>query len=264
MILDQIVETTRAALAERKKSHPESLLRERMPDAPTPIDALARLRVPGVSIIAEVKRASPSRGALNLSLEPAALALDYARAGADAISVLTEGAHFGGSLEDLSAARRGLREAGIACPLLRKDFIVDVYQLLEARVHGADLALLIVAILEDEALADLYQEASRLGLTPLLEIHDERELERAMRLHPALVGINNRNLHDFTVDLGVTRRLRPLLPDSCLVVSESGIRAPAQVHELAQMQVHAALVGEALVTAPDPAAMLRALKEAGR
>ncbi len=264
MILDQIVETTWAAIAERKASCPESLLRERMQDAPTPINVLARLRDPGVSIIAEVKRASPSRGALNLSLEPAALALDYARAGADAISVLTEGAHFRGSLEDLSAARRGLREAGIVCPLLRKDFVVDAYQLLEARAHGADLVLLIAAILDDEALAHLYEEASCLGLTPLVEIHDERELRRAMWLHPAVVGINNRNLRDLTVDLGVTRRLRPLLPDSCLIVSESGIHTPAQVRELAQMQVHAALVGEALVTAQDPAAMLCALRKAGR
>ena len=264
MILDTILEETRVTLARRKATHPESLLREQLSDAPLPLNVAACLRSPGVSIIAEIKRASPSKGMLNLSLEPAQLAGEYATAGADAISVLTEPNHFRGSLEDLRDARSGVANAGRACPILRKDFIIDPYQLLEARIWGADAVLLIGAALDDSTLAALFEEAFGLGLTPLVEVHDEDELARVLPLEPRLVGINNRNLRDFSVDIDVTRRLRRLLPTTCVVVSESGIHEPAQMRELAALQVDAALIGEALVTATDPVACLKQLKEAGQ
>jgi indole-3-glycerol phosphate synthase len=264
MILDQIIADTRLALASRKETYPEGLLRERARDLPPPLDLCAHLRGPGVSIIAEIKRASPSRGALNPRLEPARLAAAYARAGAGAISVLTEGSRFGGSLADLAEARRGLMEARLARPILRKDFVVDPYQLLEARDWGADAALLIAAILDDATLAMLFEGALALGLTPLVEVHDEEELARVLSLNPPLVGINNRNLKDLSVNLEVTRRLRPSVPPPALVVSESGIHEPEQMRQLAALQVDAALIGEALLTAPDPAAKLRELKEAGQ
>lgn len=264
MILEQIVAETRRALAERKAALPEGALWERLRALPPALDLCAALRQEGVTIIAEIKRASPSRGAINPGLEPARLAVDYAQAGAGALSVLTEGPHFGGSLDDLAEARRGLAEAGLARPILRKDFIVDSYQLLEARAWGADAVLLIAAILDDAALAGLYELALSLGLTPLVEVHDEAELARALRLRPPLVGINNRNLKDLTVDLGVTRRLRPLIPPSIRVVAESGIHEPEEMRHLKALRVDAALIGEALLAAPDPAAKLRQLKEAGR
>jgi indole-3-glycerol phosphate synthase len=268
MILEEIVADTRAIVAERKASQPEEMLRERLEKASPTLDFLGALLEgacrPGVSIIAEIKRASPSRGALNLGLEPAQLAVVYASAGAAAISVLTEPSHFRGRPEDLSEARRGLAEAGLSCPLLRKDFIIDPYQLIESRLIGADAILLIVAALSDALLAELLQGALDLGLTPLVEVHDERELARISPLHPPLIGINNRNLLDFSVDLRVTHRLRPLIPADCIVVSESGIHEPEQMRELAALRVDAALVGEALVVSKDPAACLLTLKAAGR
>jgi indole-3-glycerol phosphate synthase len=263
MILDRIVAQTKVDLIQRKATTPAEALREGLEHTPAPLDMAAALRAPGVSVIAEIKRASPSRGVMNDVLEPAEQAALYADAGADAISVLTEPHHFRGSLADLAAARQGLHDAGAARPILRKDFIVDAYQLLEARRHGADAVLLIVAALDDLTLEHLLDEALTLGLTPLIEVHDEQELGRALPFAPPLVGINNRNLKDFTVDLGVTRRLRPLIPQSCVVVSESGIREPAHMRELRALGVDAALIGEALVTATDPRQRLRELKEAG-
>jgi indole-3-glycerol phosphate synthase len=264
MILDTLVAATRVRLAERMVALPEDVLRERVHGMAPPRGLLSRLAQPGVSIIAEVKRASPSRGALNMGLAPGRLALDYARGGADALSVLTEETRFFGSLNDLVAVRQALDGAGASLPLLRKDFIVDRYQLLEARLAGADAVLLIISALDDTLLADLYQGALDLGLTPLVEVHDGAELHRALALNPALIGINNRDLRDFSVSLETTRRLRPLIPSPCLVVSESGIHAPEQMRELAELRVDAALIGESLVTASDPVAILRALKEAGR
>lgn len=264
MILDQIIADTRASLAKRRVTHPKGALREQLGQVPPPLDVIRCLQRPGVSIVAEIKRASPSRGALALNLEPAQMAVTYASAGAEAISVLTEVSHFHGSLADLRGVRQGLAEAQITRPLLRKDFIVDSYQLLEARVWGADAVLLIVAALDDSTLARLYEDALRLNLTPLVEVHCRRELIRALSLEPSLVGINNRDLGTFSVDLEMTRRLRPLIPPSCAVISESGIHYPAQMRELAALEVDAALIGEALVTAADPAAKLRELKEAGQ
>jgi len=157
-----------------------------------------------------------------------------------------------------------LATAGLACPLLRKDFIIDSYQLLEARISRADAVLLIAAALDDETLAVLLEQALALGLAPLVEVHNEEELARVLPLTPPIVGINNRDLSDFTVDLEVTHRLRPLIPPGVVVVSESGIHEPGQMRELRALQVDAALIGQALVTAADPVSKLRELKEAGQ
>ncbi|MBN1399701.1 MAG: indole-3-glycerol phosphate synthase TrpC [Anaerolineae bacterium] len=264
MILDDIVADTRLLVSRRKAEHPEALLRERAVGQAPPLDLCRHLSQPRVSIIAEVKRASPSKGVLNLELEPSQQAQVYARAGAEAISVLTEPTRFRGRLEDLSAAREGLAALPAQRPLLRKDFVVDPYQLVEARAWGADAVLLIVAALDDAALSELMAGALALGMTPLVEVHNEAELARALAIDPPLIGINNRNLRDFTVDLSTTQRLRSAIPQGVLVVSESGIHQPEQMRLLAQMGVDAALIGEALVTASDPAAKLRELKEAGR
>jgi indole-3-glycerol phosphate synthase len=265
----RILADTRQRLAQRRAELPEAALErvvlDALADAATPtLDLAQALRAPGVSIIAEIKRASPSRGGINPGLDPEALACAYAAAGADALSVLTEPVHFGGSAEDLQRARRATEERGLRRPVLRKDFILSRYQLLEARAWGADAALLIVAALDDATLRALHREALSLSLTPLVEVHDEAELQRALALERPLVGINNRDLRDFRVDLETTARLRELVPDGCCVVSESGIREPEQMRRLAAWGVDAALIGEALVSAPDPAVKLAALKEAGR
>jgi indole-3-glycerol phosphate synthase len=264
MILDDLLAAARTRVAQRRALVPEERLREELATAPPPRDFAQALRGPGVAIIAEIKRASPSRGALNLGLAPETLAVTYATAGAAAISVLTEESRFRGSLADLRAARRALEGAGRLAPLLRKDFILDPYQLLEARVWGADAVLLIAAALEDGLLARLFCEAQALGLTPLVEVHTAEELARVLPLRPPVMGINNRDLRDFTVSLEVTRKLRPLIPPGILVIAESGIHGAAEMRALAAMGVDAALVGEALVTAADPAAKLRLLQEAGR
>ncbi len=263
MILDKIVANIRRELPQRKREQPAAALRERLADLPPTLDLCTILHRPGVSIIAEIKRASPSRGAMNLGLNPAEMAVTYAFAGADAISVLTEKQHFHGSPDDLIAVRAALQQSGIACPILRKDFIVDPYQLLEARVWGADAVLLIAAVLDDATLADLAEQSQALSLTPLIEVHNREELERVLPLKPQLVGINNRNLNDFTVDMTTTATLRPLIPAPTAVISESGIHTPEQLRELAGLGVDAVLIGEALVTAQDPAIALRAFKSAG-
>jgi indole-3-glycerol phosphate synthase len=264
MILDDLVAGARAALAARRARRPLAALLAEAEALPPPPDFAAALGGPGVAVIAEVKRASPSRGPLNLALEPADLAVRYAAAGAAAVSVLTEEGRFRGSLADLAGAHEGLAAAGREVPLLCKDFIVDPYQVVEARAAGAAAVLLIVAALEDGALEGLYAAARGLGLAALVEAHDEREVERAAALEGAVIGINNRDLRDFTVDLAVTERLLPRVPAGRIVVSESGVRGPADVRRLAGAGVSAVLVGEALVTAGDLAALLGALVEAGR
>lgn len=264
MILNEIIAATCNLVAQRRAFIPAEALRRRIAAQRPPLDMVRFLRQPGVSVIAEIKRASPSKGALNLGMDPAAQARLYAEAGADAISVLTEPTRFRGSPEDLMEARKALASGPLERPVLRKDFIVDSYQVLEARAWGADAVLLIVAALTDDSLASLSTQAMALGLTPLVEVHTEDELRRALACDAPLIGINNRNLRDFSISLETTRRLRPLIPGDRLVVSESGIREPAQMRELAALGVDAALIGEALVTSNDPAATLRVLKEAGR
>jgi indole-3-glycerol phosphate synthase len=264
MILDELVAAARERVAYARVETPLDEMRARVLACPAPLDFAAALRAPAVSLIAEVKRASPSRGALDANLDPAALARGYAAGGAAAISVLTEPTRFGGSLADLGAVRASLAQVGQARPLLRKDFIVDAYQLYEARAAGADAVLLITAALDDATLAALYDAACDLGLAPLVEVHDAAEMARAAALHPIVVGINNRDLRTMTVDLATTARLRPCVPTGCLVVAESGIHSPEDVRRLASLGVDAMLVGEALVTAPDPLVLARALVEAGR
>src|SRR5687768_11463412 len=213
-VLDDIVAGVRVDLAGRESALPLAEVRARLADAPPPLDPMPHFRAPGSSVVAEVKRRSPSKGALADIPDPAALAVSYARGGAAAISVLTEERRFGGSLDDLRAVR-----AAVDVPVLRKDFIVASYQLVEARAAGADLALLIVAALDDDTLRRLHDEAGGLGLTVLVEVHDEAETQRAIDLGAPLVGVNSRNLKTLEVDPGVFGRLAPQLPDDVVAVA---------------------------------------------
>jgi indole-3-glycerol phosphate synthase len=241
-VLDEIVAGVRLDLQRREAAVPLADVRAAMFDAPAPRDPMPHLRAPGSSVIAEVKRRSPSKGHLADIDDPAALAVDYAAGGAAAISVLTEERRFGGSLDDLRAVR-----AAVDTPLLRKDFIVESYQLLEARAAGADLALLIVAALDHDTLRRLYDEARGLGLTVLVEVHDEAETERAVALGAELVGINARNLKTLAVDANTFGRLAPLVPADRVLVAESGISDETDVKRFVAEGARAVLVGEALV-----------------
>ncbi|HWK82127.1 MAG TPA: indole-3-glycerol phosphate synthase TrpC [Caldimonas sp.] len=206
------------------------------------------------AVIAEIKKASPSKGVLREDFRPAEIAASYARHGAAALSVLTDERFFQGSAAALAAAR-----AACPVPVLRKDFMIDSYQLFEARAMGADCILLIAAILDDAQLQDFEATSLALGMAVLVEVHDERELERALRLATPLVGINNRDLRSFEVSLDTTLAMAPRAPGDRLVVSESGIHAPADVQRLRGAGVHAFLVGEAFMRAPDPGAALASL-----
>jgi indole-3-glycerol phosphate synthase len=257
-VLDDIVAGVRDDLARRQSEVPETDLRARLLDVPPARDPLPAFRAPGSSVIAEVKRRSPSKGDLADITDPAALAAAYERGGAAAISVLTEGRRFGGSLADLDAVR-----AAVATPVLRKDFVVEPYQLLEARAHGADLVLLIVAALPGDALTRLYDHARELGLTALVEIHDEPEAERAVAVEARLVGVNARNLKTLDVDPATFAKLVPLLPDDVVTVAESGITGADDVRRHVREGADAVLVGEALVRDGDPEAAVRAMTGVG-
>ena len=222
-------------------------------------DMLAALRSDRVSLIAEVKRASPSRGELTKDFAPVMTAAAYALSGAAAISVLTDEDFFKGSLAYLTAAR-----AAVAVPILRKDFIIDTYQICEARAAGADAVLLIVAALSDARLAELYQVAHELGMAALVEVHNEWEMERALRLGARLIGINNRDLKTFTVDLGTTARLAPMVDEGVVLVAESGIFIASDARAMGQLGAHAILVGEALMKAPDMVSLVRELSGQAR
>lgn len=263
-ILDRIVAHKREELAARQRAVPLANLQSLIPDLPAPLDFAMALARPGVSLIAEVKRASPSKGLLCPDFDPVRLARTYATNGAAAISVLTDERFFQGDLNHLTRIRYGIRNTQYVVPILRKDFIFHPYQVYETRAYGADALLLIVAILSDEQLDELVALTHELGMTALVEVHDEEEVERALGLDPRVVGINNRNLRDFSVDLSRFGRLRPMLPAETIVVAESGIRAAADVRRLAKMGADAVLVGEALVTATDVAAKVRELAGAGR
>jgi len=258
-ILDEIVAWKRVEVARQARDRPLEALQKTAASAPPPRDWIGALRQPGVSLIAEVKRASPSAGVLRPGLDPAALAAAYAAGGAAALSVLTDARYFQGSLDDLRAAR-----VATPLPVLRKDFTVSSYQLYEARAAGADAVLLIVAALDDETLAALHRLAQALGMAALVEVHDEDELQRALAIEPRVIGVNNRDLHTFQVDLATTARLRPRIPDEVVLVAESGVHAPADVVRLAEMGADAMLVGEALVRAARPGEKARELVEAGR
>ncbi len=259
-ILDRIVAAKRQELERRRHEEPLGILRQKAGGMPPTRSLAQALRGPSLGLIAEVKRASPSRGILRADLDPQALARTYAGSGAAAISVLTEEQHFQGSLDDLRAVRAALDGRGDPRPpLLRKDFLFDAYHLFEARVYGADAALLIVAILNPGLLAELLALARTLGLECLVEVHDERELERALAAEAQIIGINNRDLRTFEVDLALTERLRPLIPADRVVVAESGVHSRADAERLRALGVDAVLIGEALVTAEDVAARIREL-----
>lgn len=238
---------------------PESELERAALACPATLDFRAALQGDGISIIAEVKRASPSQGWLSPALEVTDLARAYARGGAAALSVLTEACWFKGGYADLAAARRATR-----LPLLCKDFFVDPYQVYEARIQGADAVLLIASVLSAEEMLLLMGQAQKLDLDCLVEVHDEAELEKTLAVGASLIGVNNRNLADFSVDLGTTLRLCPLIPGGITVVSESGIRSAGDARRLTDAGVDALLVGELLVSSPDPEARMRELRgEAG-
>ena len=255
MILDDILARTRADLAVRRGARPLAAVEAAAAQMP-PARSLARaLRQPGaITCIAEFKRRSPSAGWIAEGADPAAMARAYAAGGARAMSVLTDGPFFGGSLADLATAR-----AACEMPLLRKDFVVDRYQIVEARAGGADAVLLIVAALDDAELLALLAAAAEAGLDALVEAHDEVEVARAVAAGAAIVGINNRDLRTFTVDRDLAARLRPRVPADRIVVAESGIRDGADVGRLRAAGVDAMLVGETLMRAVDPAAALKTL-----
>ncbi len=257
-VLESIVDGVRADLAEREAAVDFAEIKRRAGAAPAPRDAMAALREPGVGVIAEVKRASPSKGALAEIPDPAVLAATYAENGARVISVLTEQRRFGGSLADLDAVR-----AVVDVPVLRKDFVVTPYQVHEARAHGADLVLLIVAALEQNVLDSLLDRVESLGMTPLVEVHTEEECDRALEAGAKLIGVNSRNLHTLEVNRSVFGEIAPGLPSDVLRVAESGVRGPGDLLTYAGWGADAVLVGEGLVTSGDPAGAVRGLVAAG-
>lgn len=253
-VLDDIIAGVRIDLAARQDAVPGMELRDRLADVDPARDPMPHLRSSGSSVIAEVKRRSPSKGDLSEIPDPAALAQAYERGGAAAISVLTEERRFGGSLTDLRQVR-----AAVGVPLLRKDFVVSDYQVLEARAAGADLVLLIVAALDDATLTRLHDLTRELGMTALVEVHDEAETERAVDLGAELVGVNARNLKTLAVDPATFGRLAPLVPSDRVLVAESGITGPADVARFVDEGARAVLVGEALVRDGDPEAAVRGM-----
>ncbi|MBI2165353.1 MAG: indole-3-glycerol phosphate synthase TrpC [Chloroflexi bacterium] len=262
-ILDRIVEAKRKELAQSKQRAPLADLKTRIKGHPThgepvkpPLNFSGALWGESVRLIAEVKKASPSRGLLRPDFDPASLALSYAQSGAAAISVLTD-AHFQGTLEHLAAVKAAVSPLGL--PVLRKDFLFDSYQVYEARAYGADAILLIVAILTQNQLKELLTIARSLWVQCLVEVHTEEEMEKALEAGAEVIGINNRDLNTFATDLSVTERLAPKVPRGKIIVSESGVSARADVLRLQQYGVHAVLVGEALVTAPDVGLKVREL-----
>jgi len=256
--LDRILlDHRRAAAADHRRL--DRLLEQAAAAPPTRGLRAALAGATGLGVIAEVKRRSPSKGDLHPDLDPAALAADYEAGGATCLSVLTDRDFFGGSPEDLRAAR-----GGCALPVLRKDFTVAAADVCDARIMGADAVLLIAAALDDAELADLHALAGELGLDALVEIHDEAELERALAVEATLVGVNQRDLVTFEVDTDRAVRLAPRMPAGIVRVAESGVRGPDDAARLAAAGYHAVLVGESLVTHGDPAAGVAALRAAGR
>jgi indole-3-glycerol phosphate synthase len=259
-VLERILQSTREELERRKRELPQQELEYQAfasggVGETSPRRFAAALAEPGIGVIAEFKRRSPSAGTLHHAPDLHALVRAYERGGASALSVLTEGRHFDGTLEDLTAAR-----AVSELPILRKDFILDEYQLYEAKVARADAVLLIVAALEPEELVALHERAGTLGLDVLVEVHDSEELRAALKIAAELIGINNRDLRDFSVDVERTARLMREIPAGVTVVSESGIAEPEQLGKLEDAGVAAVLVGEALMSSEDPEAALRTLR----
>ncbi|WP_176730825.1 indole-3-glycerol phosphate synthase TrpC [Micromonospora mirobrigensis] len=257
-MLDEIIAGVREDVAQRQAQVPLERIRQLAAAAPPPLDAYAALRRPGVAVIAEVKRSSPSKGRLAEIADPADLAGDYAAGGARAISVLTEGRWFGGSLDDLAAVR-----AAVKVPVLRKDFVVSSYQVHEARAHGADLVLLIVAALEQNALVGLLERIESLGMCALVEVHTEEEADRALEAGAQVIGVNARDLRTLEVDRSVFERIAPGLPSSVVKIAESGVRGPHDLIRYASAGADAVLVGEGLVTQKSPREAVAELVNAG-
>jgi indole-3-glycerol phosphate synthase len=257
-VLDSILEGVRADVAAREALVDFGAIKAAAAAAPAPRDAFAVLSGEGISVIAEVKRASPSKGALADIPSPAELAKAYEAGGARVISVLTEERRFNGSLADLDAVR-----AAVNVPILRKDFIVGPYQIHEARAHGADVILLIVAALEQEALVSLLERTESLGMTALVEVHTEEEANRALEAGAKVIGVNARNLKTLEIDPDVFGRIAPGLPTSVIKIAESGIRGTADLLAYAGAGADAVLVGESLVTSGDPRAAVAELVTAG-
>jgi indole-3-glycerol phosphate synthase len=258
-VLDDILVGVRADVAERMQQIPLDVLKERAGQAQPPRSGIAALRREDeVSVIAEVKRSSPSKGALAPIADPAGLARQYESGGAHAISVLTEGRRFGGSLDDLVAVR-----GAVDVPVLRKDFIVSSYQLWEARAAGADIVLLIVAALGQDALVSLHERALSIGLTVLVEVHDAQEVPRALDAGARVIGVNVRDLRTLSVDRDHFARVAPAIPDDVVRVAESGVRGPHDLISYANAGADAVLVGESLVTGGDPCQAVHDLVTAG-
>lgn len=257
-VLDEILAGVREDLAEREKRIPLAAVREAAAAAAPAKDAFAVLRQAGVGVIAEVKRASPSRGRLAEIADPAWLAGEYAAGGAHCVSVLTEQRRFGGSLEDLDAVR-----AAVQVPVLRKDFIVSSYQVHEARAHGADIVLLMVSVLDQNTLVGLLERVESLGMTALVEVHTEDEADRALVAGAKVIGVNARNLHTLEVDRGVFERIAPGLPNTVVKVAESGVRGTHDLIRYAAAGADAVLVGEGLVTRKSPREAVAELVTAG-
>ena len=257
MILEQIVKDNLEELESRKRTLPLVELRKMALEQSPPLDFASALRGEGIKLIAEVKKASPSRGVIRFNFDPVEIAQTYATNGASAISVLTEARYFQGSLNYLKEIREALRDKKL--PLLRKDFLWDPYQVYESRAYGADSLLLIVAILSPEKLEELLGLSHELGMNCLVEVHNEAELKIALSSQAGIIGINNRDLSTFNVDLATTERLRPLIPPDRIVVSESGIKDRDDMEKLKQWGVDAALIGESLVSADNIAAKMREL-----
>ena len=257
-VLDEILVGVREDVEERARRVPLEQIKERAAAAPPPRDAYGLLRAPGVGVIAEVKRASPSAGRLAEIPDPAALAREYAAGGARCISVLTERRRFGGSLDDLAAVR-----AAVDVPLLRKDFVVSSYQVHEARAYGADMVLLIVAALEQNVLTGLLERIESLGMTALVEVHTEEEADRALAAGARVIGINARNLRTLTVDRSAFERIAPGIPNHVVKIAESGVRGPHDLIRYAAAGADAVLVGEGLVTKKSPREAVAELVNAG-
>lgn len=257
-VLDSIIEGVRADVAAREAVISLADIKARAQEAPAPLNVMAALREPGIAVIAEVKRASPSRGELANIADPAQLAQAYEAGGARVISVLTEQRRFNGSLDDLDAVR-----AAVSIPVLRKDFIVKPYQIHEARAHGADLLLLIVAALEQSVLESLLERTESLGMTALVEVHTEEEADRALQAGAKLIGVNARDLKTLEVDRDCFARIAPGLPSDVIRVAESGVRGTADLLAYAGAGADAVLVGEGLVTSGDPRSAVADLVTAG-
>jgi indole-3-glycerol phosphate synthase len=253
-MLDKIIAQKREEVEQRKKVATITYLQQLIARQKPALDLAMALKGDHIRLIAEVKQASPSRGMLSPNFNPIELARTYAEGGAAAISVLTEANYFMGSIEHLAA----IKEV-VGLPLLRKDFIFDFYQIYESRAYGADALLLIVAILSQEQLKELVSLSHSLGLRCLVEVHNEDEVERAVHSEAEIIGINNRDLNTLSIDINMTRRLRPLIPQERIVISESGIRSKRDIEKLGKWGVDAVLVGEALVTAGDVWAKMKEL-----